>query len=348
MNKLRITAITGGVILFVAATWGALEYGNKDGLQQFVWVAALGVLVSATPDAIAVVKHTVHQHHREFKAEDTRAGTKDRFFTSTEKFNNREEILDTICDVVKDTDDYERVVLNDFPEGTGLSIRHAGFHNSFVRVSASGRLILAGASKRTADLAGDLTEALGTSFDQLWANPMSQRKPIKGGFRIVLTVALVTATGLGVGSVATAGYPSNAYNPLEKVALASYDVYATVDPDMSENDAAIAKARFRVTILRESTVEIRWTDNESARLVSTGQNALRIADDTRSALVDLRDRDLTARQRSRVNRIATDLREAEDRVATSLQKRADDQGTGTGADDIREITRTLRSHRLGS
>lgn len=348
MNKLRATAVTSGVVLIVAATWGALEYGAEAGYDPFVWVAALGVLVSVTPEGIAVAKHTVHQHRRESKAADVRAGTKDQYYTSTETFPNREEILDTVRDVVRDTDGYERVVSDTFPEGAGLSITHAGFHNSFVRVHTSGRLVLTGASKRTADLAEDLTEALGTPFDRVWANPMRQRKPLTGGLRVVLAAVLLTATGLGVGSVAAAGYPSDAYNPLEKVALASYDARGTVDPGVSETDTAIAKAQFRVSILRESPVEVRWTDNSSARLVATGRTALKVAGDTRSTLNDLRNRDLTPTQRTRVDRIATDLRNAEDRVAAALETRADDQGVSAGSDDVREIAGALRSHRSGT
>lgn len=348
MNKLRATAIVSGVLLLLAATWGALEYGAEAGLESFVSVAVLGILVAVAPDGIAATKHAVYQYYRESKGEDTRAGIRDQYFTSAKTYPDREEILDVVRDAVRDTDGYERVVPANFPEGAGLSVTHAGFHNSFVRVSTSGQLVLAGASKRTADLADDLATALETSFERSWANPMRRRRSIKGGLRIVLAVAILTTTGLGVGSVAAAGYPSNAYNPLEKVVLASYDARATVDPGMSETDAAISKARFRVTILQESTVEVRWTANDSARLVGTGQKALAIAGDVRSTLADLRDRDLTAAQRDRLDRVAADLREAENSTATALDNRADDRGIGAGADDIREIANALRSHRSGT
>ncbi|WP_435178485.1 hypothetical protein [Halorussus sp. AFM4] len=348
MNKLRATAVAGGAVLLAAATWGALEYGAEAGLGPFAWVALLGVLVSVAPDGIAVAKNAFYRRRREFKGEDARAGTRDQYFASTDTFPKREEALDAVRDAVRNTDGYERVVPDDFPEGTGLSVTHAGFHNSFVRVNDSGRLVLAGASGRTADLAADLTDALGTSFDRSWANPMRQRKPVTGGLRVVLAVAILTAAGLGAGSVAAAGYPSDAYNPLEKVALASYDVRATVDPGISETEAAIAKARFRVTILQESSVEVEWTDNSSARLVGTGRVALVVAGDARSTLDDLRKRDLTAAQRTRVDRIATDLRDAEVAVATALEDRADDEGIGAGSDDIREVASALRSHRSGT
>ncbi|WP_458187039.1 hypothetical protein [Haladaptatus sp. NG-WS-4] len=348
MNKLRATAVGSGLVLLAGAAWGALEYGASAGLEPFVWVAVFGVVVAVVPDGIAAAKHAVYQSRREAKAEDARAGAKDRYFTSTKTYPSREEVLDVVRDTVRATDGYERVAAEDFPEGAGLSVTHAGFHNSFVRVTASGRLVLAGASERTADLASDLAKDLKTSFDQSWANPMRQRKPIVGGLRVVLAVAILTTTGLGLGTVAAAGYPSDSYNPLEKVALASYDARSTVDPGTSETDAAIAKARFRVTILKESVVEVRWTDNNSARLVRTGQVALRVAGDTRSTLTGLRERELTDAQERRVGRIEGNLREVEDSIAATLESRADDQGIGEGADDIRAVAGALRSHRSGT
>ncbi|WP_458211061.1 hypothetical protein [Haladaptatus sp. NG-SE-30] len=348
MNKLRATAVGSGLVLLAGAAWGALEYGASAGLEPFVWVAVFGVVVAVVPDGIAAAKHVVYQSRREAKAEDARAGAKDRYFTSTKTYPSREEVLNVVRDTVRATDGYERVAAEDFPEGAGLSVTHAGFHNSFVRVTASGRLVLAGASERTADLASDLAKDLKTSFDQSWANPMRQRKPIVGGLRVVLAVAILTTTGLGLGTVAAAGYPSDSYNPLEKVALASYDARSTVDPATSETDAAIAKARFRVTILKESVVEVRWTDNNSARLVRTGQVALRVAGDTRSTLTGLRERELTDAQERRVGRIEGNLREVEDSIAATLESRADDQGIGEGADDIRAVAGALRSHRSGT
>lgn len=348
MNKLRTVALSGGAALLVVAGWGALEYGSAVGFEPFAWVALLAVLVAIAPDAISIVKHTVYQYLREAKAADARAGTKDRYFTSTETFRERDEILDSVRDAVSDTDRYDSVSVDDFPEGPGLSVTHAGFHNSFVRVNGAGRLVLAGASKRTADLAEDIAATLGTSFDRSWANPMRHRKPITGGFRIVLAVALLTSTGLGAGAVAAAGYPSNAYNPLEKVALASYDARATVDPGMSETDAAIEKERFRVDMLQESSVEIEWTGNSSARLISAGLTTFAVASDTRSSVEDLRGRQLTAAQRTRVDDIASDLREAETGAAKVLRNRADAQENVARSNDIREIATALRRHRAGT
>jgi hypothetical protein len=347
MNKLRITAVSGGAVLLIAAGWGTLEYGSRVGLEPFAWIAVVAVLVAIAPDAISVVKHTVYQYLRESKAADARAGTKDRYFRSTETFRERDEVLGSVRDAIDDTDSYEGVVTNDFPEGTGLSVTHAGFHNSFVRVDTAGRLVLAGASKRTADLADDIASTLGTSFDQSWANPMRNRKPITGGFRIVLAVALLTTTGLGVGAVAAAGYSSNAYNPLEKVVLASYDARETVTPGMSETDAAIDKARFRVDVLQESSVEIGWNDDDSIRLIDTGLATYSVAGDARSSISDLRGRSLTPAQRARIDSIATDLRKAEMSAATTLRKRANDQEGEVASKDLREIANALGAHRAG-
>lgn len=177
---------------------------------------------------------------------------------------------------------------------------------------------------------------------------MRNRKPITGGFRIVLAVALLTATGLGVGAVAAAGYPSNAYNPLEKVALASYDARETVTPGMSETDAAIGKARFRVDVLQESSVEIGWNDDDSIRLIDTGLATYSVAGDTRSSISDLRGRNLTPAQRARIDSIATDLREAETSAATTLRKRANDQEDEVASKGLHEIANALGGHRAGT
>ena len=348
MNKLRTTALFGGTILLVAAVWGAFEYGSGVDLEPFAWIAILAVLVAIAPDAISIAKHFIYQYRREAKAANTRSGTKDRYFTSTETFRERDAILGNVRDAVNDTGSYEDVVRNEFPEGAGLSVTHAGFHNSFVRVDSAGRLVLAGASKRTADLADDIATTIGTSFDQSWANPMRNRKPIRGGLRIVLAVALLTTTFLGVGAVAAAGYPSNAYNPLEKVTLASYDARATLDPGMSQTDAAIDKAGFRVNMLQESSVEIGWTENDSVRIISTGLSTYSVASDTRSSVADLRHQNLTPEQRARVDRISTDLRAAETGAAKALRKRADDRKTDLGSKDIHKIANALGRHRAGT
>lgn len=344
VNKLRQTANAVGTFLLAAAAWGAVTYGSKTEVTQFVWVGLLGVTVAITPQVIARSRRYYGQARTEISGGSR---TDDYYYVSVEPVKGHKRVLGTVRDAVKDAN-LDGVSEYDFPEGLGLSVAHSGFHNSFVRISFDERLVVSGASERTTKIVDLLRDRLDINFDRQWSNPMRRGYPVEGGSRVVLAaVFLIAAIGGGL-AVADIGYSSEAYNPVEKAVLASHDVRAVVSPSVSQTDAAIAKAEFRVTTLREADVEVRWAGNDSESILSHGRDAVTIAATVRSTVTDLQDESLTADQRARVANIRADLRMAETNIAAPLSTSADDDSISrSGAGEIREIAAVLRNHRPG-
>lgn len=345
VNKLRQTANAVGTFLIVIALWSALTYGSETGIAPFVWVIVLGVVVVITPKLIARGRRYYGRIRTEMGGGSR---TTDYYYVSTEPVGGHERVFRTVRDAVADAADLDGVSEGDFPEGLGLSVVHSGFHNSFVRVTADGRMVVSGATERTTEIADLLRRRLDIDFDRRWSNPMRREYPVEGGARVVLGTVFVVAAVVGGLAVANAAYPTDAYNPVEKAVLLSYDARGGVSPSMSEADVAIAKADFRVTTLRETDTEVRWAGNDSASILGYGHNAVTIAATVRSTLADLQNRSLTADQRARVAEIRADLETAETDVATALANRADDAPISqNGAAEIREVASVLRNHRSG-
>ncbi|HET7324229.1 MAG TPA: hypothetical protein VFJ06_07850, partial [Halococcus sp.] len=274
--------------------------------------------------------------------------TNDYYYVSVEPIGERERVFSAVRNAVADAADLDGVTETAFSEGPGLSIVHSGFHNSFVRISTNGRMIVSGASERTTEIADLLQAHLDIDFDRRWSNPMRREHPVTGGVRVVLAAVFVLAAVGGGLAVANAGYPSDAYNPVEAAILASYDARAAVSPSMSMTDAAIAKAAFRVTILRETDTEVRWAGNDSASILDYGRDAVTVAATVRSTTAGLQDRALTADQRRRISEVRANLRTAETDVATVLAARAENGPISrSDAAKIREVAAVLRNHRPG-
>lgn len=343
MNKLRTFGASCGFVLLSAAAFGAATYGVGTHSATLALVVCLAGGIVALPTLLSWVRRTLGRRRQDLAGSNARSGTKDRYYVANEGFTNRDGLLDAVREVVDGDGRFERGSDESFPEGTGLSIRHGGFHASFVRVDRSGRLVLSGASGRTGDLAAALAARLDVTFDRSWSNPMRRRTPVAGGTRVVLAALFLTATVVGVGSVAAAGYPSAAYNPAEKIALSSFDAKAALVPGTTPTDAAIQKARFRISALNESVVEVDWEGNDSRRVLSTSRHALVIAGDTRATLETLRERDLSPRQAAEVDTLKADLRDNETHVATKLETRAE-RGNATHSAALRSIAGRLRSH----
>lgn len=348
MRRLRWFAVACGTILLGVAAFGAVEYGAESGVEPFVTVALLGVSVAVSPGAIERGKHVLYQFRRQTKGANTRTGGKDQYYVAPAG-DDRERLLERIRETLTENATFDRVRMERFPEGNGLSVRHGGFHGSFVRINRRGRIVVAGASERTADLADAVADAIGVSFERSWANPMRRRRPLQGGPRVFLAGLLLVATVGGTVGVAAAGYPSSAYNPIEKTVFASHDARAVLNPGTSETEAAIAKARFRVTALEEADVEVAWAQNNSRRIATYGLAAVAIAADARRAVRTLRSHDLTREQVTRVDAIAADLRAAEVDVADALERRTDDAGVEEhGESAIHTVAGALRSHDPGT
>ena len=345
VNKLRQTANAIGTFLLVVAIWGAVEYGPVARVTTFVGVGLLGVVVAVTPVAIARGRRHYGWLRTEVGGGSRTGGS---YYVSTGRVGGHERTLRAVRDAVIDVSDFDGASIDEFPEGPGLSVVHSGFHNSFVRISPDDRVVISGASERTSAVADLLRDRLGVDFDRRRSNPLRNERPVEGGLRVVLATVFVLAAVGGVLAVAGAGYPSTAYNPVEKAVLASYDARVTVSPSMTRTDAAIAKAEFRITTLQEADTEIRWAGNHSKRVLVHGYGAATTAATVRATLADLRDESLTAAQRARVADARTDLRAAESAVAEALVARADDAAISRrGATEIRELATGFRNHHPG-
>lgn len=345
VNKLRQTANAVGTFLLAVALWGAVEYGSTANAARFVGVGLLGVAVAVTPVAIARARLHYDRIRTEIGGGSRTGG---RYYVSTGAVGERGQTLGAVRDAVVDVPDFDDVSESEFPEGVGLSVVHSGFHNSFVRVSPDDRLVVSGASERTSTVADLLRDRLGIDFDRRRSNPLRNERPVEGGLRIILaTVFVLAAVGGGL-AVAGAGYPSTTYNAAERAVLATHDLRATVSPATSETDAAIAKAEFRVTVLREADTEIRWAGNHSERILAHGYGAAATAASVRTTVTALRDAPLAPDQRARVADIRANLRAAEKDIAESLAARADDDPISrSGAAEIRDLAAAFRNHRPG-
>lgn len=343
VNKLRTSSWTGGVALLLFSIWAAVRYSDGiEELQPFFWWMALGLLVIILPAALAHAKLWVR------KANDTlhrRLSSAERgsVFVSESAIHDSTASLATIADAVRETDEYDRVHKEQFPEGEGLSITYAGFHSSFVRIIGSGRIVVTGASGKTQSLARFIERVCGVSFTSTASNPFHKPQPVRGGSRVFLGLLLVVIVLVGVGGVTDTAYPSDGYNPAEKVVLVSIDLSADINPTISETNTKLTKAAFLVDVLSEESVEIRWEQNNTERIIIHGRQALLISEDVRTLLTSVRRSTPTPEQAARADRIEMDLHDAEHAVARAIRDRLTKGIVQGNEDKLRRIRDTLHA-----
>ena len=338
MNKLRTLSRSSGLSLFLLSVWAAIRYGSP---LRFVPGILVAGVVLTLPSALAYGKLWVRRGRRHVarrRRDDDRGTT----FVSEHPDSDAESALSQVAEAVERDESYRNVRSKDFPEGEGLLVTHGGVHSSFIRRTEAGRLVVTGSSKKTGSLAHRVGDLRGVSMRERSNNPFFGPIPVRGGPRVLLSVVLVVALVLGVGSVASAAYPSKAYNTPEKTVLVSYDARADFVPGISRTDARLDKAAFMVRALREEAVEIRWEENGSRFLVEDGRQALAISADVRTHLQEVRERSLGPDQTSRADRIETDLHAAERNVADAIAARLENRTTGQYAPELRILRDRLR------
>lgn len=319
VNKLRLVARGGGSTLLLVTAWAALHYGPERGYLPFLGPAVLAVAVMAIPVLGAHAKLWWHNAREWWEGRGGYSFERGSLLLSEESIGEREALLDDVTAAVEDTEGYDDVKRDEFPEGDGLTVTHAGFHNSFLRVTGAGRVLVTGASERSRDLADLLEERFGLTMEPSRFHPFLEPTPIRGAPRVFLSVFLVVGLVVGLLGVGGAAYPSSAYNPAEKVVLVGFDARGDA-PGVDQDQVRLQKAAFLVDVVNETAVEIAWEQNSSARIASHARSAVAVSDDTNRLLNEtLRHGDPAERRRARA--IRADLHDAQRRVARSIATR---------------------------
>ena len=338
VNKLRVLSRSSALALSVLCTWAAVRYGSPF---RFVPGALTAGVIIVLPSALAHGKLWARRSRRYVirrRRDDDRVTT----FVAENPDSDPESALSKLAAAIERDERYRTVRSEEFPEGEGLLVMHGGFDGSFVRHTEEGRLVVTGASENTRALARHVADLRGVSMRERSNNPFFGPIPVRGGPRVLLSVLLVVALVLGVGSVADAAYPSDAYNTPERAVLVSHDARADFVPGVSRTDAQLDKAAFMVRALAEEGVEIRWEENGSRFLVEDARQALAISADVRASLRTVREGSPSDAQVARTDRIEADLHVAERKVANAITARLEDGTTGQHAPELRTLQNRLR------
>lgn len=348
VNKLRTLTRGGGGLLIVLTTWAFFRYGQGIGdIVPYLKMAVLGVVIILLPRALVRAKIVVItvwrmiEHYRSGSTSFSR--TRGTTFISEAPLADPEAVLGEVTDIVQTNDMYDDVKRDEFPEGEGLTVTHTGFHNTFVRISKSARLVLTGASKKTRALADDLEEGNSMSFREAYRNPFRKPRSVEGAPRVFFGLFVFILILAGTMGVADAAYPTVAYNPAEKTVLLTLDARTALDPTVSETDNRLAKAEFMVKSLEEEAVEIQWDRSSPEAAASHGEQATLIAQDIRGQLTAVRSSSPTPEQAARADRVETELYAAEETVSEALESKANAQVNQDAADRFLEIQKQFRA-----
>lgn len=342
VNKLRTFAGLGGWFLTVLAAWAGWRYVDDPAAAvPFGAVAVLGLIVVHAPEAVTRAKHWLGLAKQRWEAHRGKNERSTPAFVSA-PVGEPETALAAIRDAVREGDVYDDAETDAFPEGDGLRVTHTEFHNSFVRVAESGRLVVTGASKRTRTLARLVERVCDVPVEPQPTNPLSAPEKVQGAPRVFLGVVLAVVVVGGVVGVAGAAYPSGAYNPAEKVVLVSFDARGDV-PGVSTTETRLDKAAFLVTVLDEKAVEVRWSGNDTGWVKTHAREALAVRRDATRLLEGIRQSSPTPAQVKRAERIERDLVSAERRVAASITAALDRDLGGSADRELARIRERLRT-----
>lgn len=339
MNRLRALSVGGAGLVAGVAVWAAWYYGEPT---RFLGTVVAGVVAAGLPPALAYGKRTVRSAHRRLDDGERISDEKGSIFVSEPAVEDVVRCLEAVRAAAVDDDRFDEVRRDSFTEGPGLTVVHAGFHSSFVRVTSAGRVVVSGASERTRDLASTVGDACDLSFERTRENPFEPLEPVKGAPRVFLGVLVLAVLLVGFHATAVGAYPSGAYNPAERAVLVGIDGRTSLDPTVSETDGELAKAAFLVSVVEESPVEVRWAGNDSERIARQGRYALVVADDARSTLAAVDDDTLTPTQARRTDRLRRRLAAAERETAAALDEQARSDAVGE-ADSLGRLSDRLRA-----
>lgn len=345
MNKLRGIALGGGGFSILLAVWASLHYDVSP--VRFLPTFAVGVVAATLPFGVAYSKAAITSMRRRFADVDEGiSAEKGSIFVSTTTVDDGIDCLESVVAAVRADDDYDEVKRQSFDEGPGLMVLYGGFHNSFVRITAAGRVVVTGASERTHDLADTVGEACALSFDRTRDNPFTGLEPTRGAARVFLGVivfVLVVAGTVAAGGVA---YPSDAYNPAERTVIVGIDARGDLDPRTTPTETKLSKAAFLVSIVDEEAQEVRWVANDSDRVTEHGRQALHVSRDAQALLTAAREEPLTPAQADRADRLDRRLVEARRGVAVAITERME-SGSVNETAELRRVADELRADDAG-
>lgn len=334
MNKLRALSWGGGGLIAALALWAAVHYGGSP--VRFGPAVIIGGAAAGLPFGFAYFKSAINSIRLRFADTDEGfSAEQGSIFVSESAVEDPFDCLESVISAIDGDDEYDEVKRDSFEEGPGLTVLHAGFHNSFVRITSAGRVVITGASERTYGLADTVSKVYSLSFERTRNNPFDGMDPVRGGPRVFLGVIVFTMLLFGVNAVTVAAYPSDAYNPAERTVLVGVDARASVDPGVSETDARLSKAAFLVDVVNESSMEVRWQINDTERIASHGETSLQVSSDARTLLATVNDGSPTPKQAERADRIERRLSDAERSVAAAL----DDRAASDGFNDTEHLSR---------
>jgi len=340
MNKLRTVAWGGGGVSVLLALWAAIHYGGS--LVRFLPTVVLGLVAATLPFGIAYTKHAVASARRQFADVDAGiSAEKGSIFVSTTTVDDPLGCLEAIVPAVRADDDYDEVRRESFQEGPGLMVLYGGFHNAFVRITETGRVVVTGASEHTHALADTVSEACALSFERTRNNPFTELEPVQGASRVFLGVIVLTLVLGGTVAVGTAAYPST-YNPAERTAMVGIDARGDFVPGVSRTETHLSKAAFLVTVVKEGSQEVAWARNDSERVTAYGRQALRASRDAQALLTAVREDRLTPAQADRADRLDRRLVEARESVAAAMTERVE-SGSVNETAEMRRVVAQLRA-----
>jgi hypothetical protein len=340
MNKLRGLSLGGGALLLLASVWAALRY---PGWRPFATAALLALAVAVLPSGLAYGKLVAHRGWRLLRGLRSDGPLRDASYVSEAPVDDPGAELSAIADSVRDADGFDGVRREEFDDGEGLVVTHAGFHSSFVRLTRRGHLIVTGASQRTRRLVDLIESGRPHSLTDRTNNPSRRPDRVRGAPRVFLAVFLVALLVLGAGAIANGAYPTEVYTSGEKAVFVAIDARADLVPGVSPVDASLSKAAFVVSSLEEEAVEVRWESNSTALIAEHGRQSVRMSEDARGFLTEARAGSLTDEQAARADRIETRLHEAEAEAATALTRRIRQGTAGEGRAELVATRDALRA-----
>ena len=318
-RKLTVLKHATGWPLVGYSVWAFAHYGGTR-FGPYLWSGLIGLVIVGLPTGLARLKLWGRRAMQVWNNRRGHHSSRGYTFVSTGRTADRSDVLERVSCALETAGSFDGWRRSEFPEGEGLEVRHS-FHNAFVRVSGSGRVVVTGTSFKAADLADLVGEAVSMAMNRRPSNPLLRPAPVRGAPRALLGVFLVVLLVVGMVGVAEAAYPSPAYNPAEKTVLVSYDLRADFAGPEATEELRISKAAFLARVLDEKSVEIRWsTSMEGVR--RHAEQSLVVRRDAIGLIEDLRREPLTAEQHERLDAIEGDLAESEREVAAALADEA--------------------------
>ncbi|ERG99929.1 MAG: hypothetical protein J07HQX50_01083 [Haloquadratum sp. J07HQX50] len=338
MNKLKYFCLGGACIVSLVTSWAMVHYGPQSAI---LFAGIFGLGSTALPSVLSRMKYYVTRIYSRYLSSGPRHGPGEgTIFVSTSPVEDAFEYLEAAYTAIDRDDTYESVTREEFSEGPGLSVIYAGFHNSFVRVSNTGMVVVTGASERSIDVVDTLRGIKDIRFEQTNRSPFVGYTPIRGAARVFLSVFVAIALMSSIVMIGGGAYPNDAYNPAERTVLMGIDAHGDLNPRVSATDTTLTRVAFLVSIVEEESTEIGWAQNKTTEIERHSQQALAVSQEARELLGSVASSDPTTAQREQIKSLRVQLTSAEAAVVTAVDEKTRSENV-TSTTTIDETTREL-------